>query len=190
MTGNLAWFCGLIYLLSEIGLGIAKRARRGDSQLKDAGSLRLLWTVIGSSVFLAFLLAGSLPGLDLGARAAAVTRPLGLLVFVAALALRWYAIVYLGRYFTVNVAIARDHRVIDSGPYRYVRHPSYTGALAAFLGLGLLLNNAAALLMITVPPLLVFLRRIHIEEAALLAGLGDNYRAYMQRTRRLIPGLY
>ena len=44
--------------------------------------------------------------------------------------------------------------------------------------------------MITVPPLLVFLRRIRIEEAALLAGLGDNYRAYMQRTRRLIPGLY
>ena len=111
-------------------------------------------------------------------------------MFIGALALRWYAIVYLGRYFTVNVAIARDHRVIDSGPYRYVRHPSYTGALAAFLGLGLLLNNAAALLMIIVPPLLVFLRRIRIEEAALLAGLGDNYRAYMQRTRRLIPGLY
>ena len=125
MIGNLASFCSLIYLLSEIGLGIAKRARQGDSQLQDAGSLRLLWTVIGISVFLAFLLAGSLPALDLGAGAAVVTRPLGLLVFIGALALRWYAS-SIGRYFTVNVAIARDHRVIDSGPYRYVRHPSYT----------------------------------------------------------------
>jgi protein-S-isoprenylcysteine O-methyltransferase len=190
MTGNLASFCGLIYLLSEIGLGVAKRARRGETQLKDAGSLRLLWIVIGISTFLAFLLAGSLPDLTFGAGAATVTRPLGLGVFIAGLALRWYAIVYLGRFFTVNVAIASDQRVIDTGPYRYVRHPSYTGALAAFLGIGLLLNHAAALVMITVPPLLVFLRRIHIEEAALLAGLGDNYRAYMRRTRRLVPGIY
>lgn len=190
MTASLASFCGLLYFLSEVGLGIAKRARRSGAQAKDGGSLRLLWIVIVISVVLAYVLAGSVPGLSLGSGAATVTQPLGLLVFLSGLALRWYAIVYLGRFFTVNVAIASDHRVIDTGPYRYVRHPSYTGALMAFLGIGLLLNNAASLLVLVVPPVLVFLHRIRIEEAALLGALGDNYRAYMQRTRRLVPGLY
>ena len=65
--------------------------------------------------------------------------------FVVGIAIRWYAIVYLGRFFTVNVAIAADHRLIDSGPYRFVRHPSYIGALMAFLGLGLTLGNWVSL---------------------------------------------
>ena len=111
-------------------------------------------------------------------------------VFVAGLTLRWYAIVHLGRFFTVNVSIAADHRLIDTGPYRIVRHPSYTGALMAFLGLGLCMANWASLLSLLVPICLVFLRRIHVEEAVLLEALGDQYRDYMRRTKRLIPAIY
>ena len=115
---------------------------------------------------------------------------LGIALFAAGLALRWYAIVHLGRFFTVNVSIAADHRLIDTGPYRIVRHPSYTGALMAFLGLGLCIANWASLLSLLVPICLVFLRRIHVEEAVLLQALGDQYRDYMRRTKRLIPALY
>jgi len=90
----------------------------------------------------------------------------------------------------VNVAIAADHRLIDTGPYRYLRHPSYTGALLAFLGLGLCMGNWASMLVMIVPIFLVFLRRMNVEEAALLKGLGEPYREYMLRTKRLVPGLY
>ena len=109
---------------------------------------------------------------------------------VAGLALRWYSIIYLGRFFTVNVAIATDHRLIDTGPYRFIRHPSYTGALMAFGGVGLCLCNWASLAVMFVPTLLVFMRRMHVEEVALIQGLGNTYRDYMRRTKRLIPAVY
>ena len=58
----------------------------------------------------------------------------GVVLFVAGLLLRWWAIIVLGRFFTVDVSIAEGHELIESGPYRFIRHPSYTGALLAFLG--------------------------------------------------------
>jgi protein-S-isoprenylcysteine O-methyltransferase len=121
---------------------------------------------------------------------ATALRWLGVTLYAAGLILRWYAILHLGRFFTVNVAIAADHRVIDTGPYRFVRHPSYTGALMAFLGLALCLANWASLTVLVVPVFFVFLRRIQVEEAALLQALGDEYRGYMSRTKRLIPAVY
>jgi protein-S-isoprenylcysteine O-methyltransferase len=101
-----------------------------------------------------------------------------------------YAIVHLGRFFTVNVAIAANHRLIDTGPYRFVRHPSYTGALMALLGLALCLANWVSLAVMLIPVFLVFLRRMHVEEGVLLQALGDQYRDYMHRTKRLIPAIY
>jgi protein-S-isoprenylcysteine O-methyltransferase len=90
----------------------------------------------------------------------------------------------------VDVAVAADHKVIDSGPYRFVRHPSYTGVLLAFFGVGLSLANYVSLFLLTVPITAVFLYRIRVEEAALTSGLGEPYRRYMDKTRRLIPFLY
>jgi protein-S-isoprenylcysteine O-methyltransferase len=90
----------------------------------------------------------------------------------------------------VNVAIAADHKVVDTGPYRLVRHPSYTGALLALLGLGVCERNWLALALMVIPALSVLLWRIHIEEKALTAALGDAYASYSVRTRRLIPFVY
>jgi protein-S-isoprenylcysteine O-methyltransferase len=88
------------------------------------------------------------------------------------------------------VAIASDHQLVEAGPYRWLRHPSYAGALLAFLGLGLCLHNWAALAAVVVPVSVVFWRRMRIEEAALLGTFGERYRDYMRRTRRLIPFIY
>ena len=114
----------------------------------------------------------------------------GLTLFAIGILLRWYSIVHLGRFFTVDVSIAGDHKVIDSGPYRLVRHPSYSGALLAFVGYGLCLRNWAALLIVVIPITAAFLWRIHVEERALTETLGDDYRRYASRTERLIPFLY
>jgi protein-S-isoprenylcysteine O-methyltransferase len=185
---DVASILSVILLVSEIGLAIAKRAGR-DGARADRGSLALLWVVIALSVNAGFVLALNAPRLHWwGFEGPAAI--LGVLVFVAGLVLRWYSIVYLGRFFTVNVAIAKDHQLIDQGPYRRVRHPSYTGALLTFLGIGVCLANGAALAAILLPTFLVFRRRMNIEEQALLAGLGETYREYMARTWRLVPRLY
>ncbi len=83
-----------------------------------------------------------------------------------------------------------DRGSLGLGPYRIVRHPSYTGALMAFLGLALCLANWASLAVLLVQIFLVFRWRVHVEEAALIDALGEPYRDYMKRTKRLIPGVY
>ena len=178
---------GPLFGLSEFGLLLAKRSRAGAASA-DEGSLRMLWVVILCSLGLATLAGILLPG----ANSAFLIRlrPLAAALFIGGLALRWYAIVYLGRLFTVNVAIAADHSLIDSGPYRYIRHPSYSGALLAFLGLGISFGNLVSLALVVVPPSLAFMRRIAIEEMALSRALGERYVHYMARSKRLIPGLY
>lgn len=178
---------GSLYGLSELALLLAKRSRAGSASADD-GSLPLLWGVILCSIFLAILAAIFLPG----ANSAFLLRliPLAAAFFIIGLTLRWYAIIYLGRLFTVNVAIAADHPLIDSGPYRYIRHPSYTGALLVFLGLGISFGNIVSFALVVAPPCVAFTRRIAIEEAALTRALGERYLLYMARTKRLIPGLY
>ena len=188
MANSIASVLGFIYVLSELGLALKKRAKADESRNVDRGSLTLLWIVIVASVTLAFNIAYTLPAA--GMSGDPTLRFLGIVVFAAGLAIRWYAIVHLGRFFTVNVAIAAGHRLIDTGPYRFVRHPSYTGALMAFLGLALCLANWASLAVMLVPVFLVFLRRMHVEEEALLQAFGNQYRDYMHRTKRLIPAVY
>jgi protein-S-isoprenylcysteine O-methyltransferase len=179
---------GLLFVLSEVALAKFKRAKSGEARDADRGSLLLLWVVIVLAVNLAYFLPSLVPSLGFGPRGAFVN--VGAALFAAGLALRWYAILYLGRFFTVNVAISRDHRLIDTGPYRFIRHPSYSGALVAFVGLGLCIGNWASLATILVPTLVVFSWRIRVEEQALLAALGEPYFNYMQRTKRLMPAIY
>jgi protein-S-isoprenylcysteine O-methyltransferase Ste14 len=114
----------------------------------------------------------------------------GLGVLAAGVALRVWAIVTLGRLFKFVVVIQDGHRVVASGPYRLLRHPSYTGALAGFLGAGIALDSWLSVLALVLIPLLAIGVRIRVEEAELARALGEEYRAYARRTRRLVPGLW
>ncbi len=154
----------------------------------DHSSLRVLWIVIGLSIWFALWLTTHF-------RSAHLPHPkfflaLAVALFVFGLVLRWWSIIQLGRFFSVNVAIAHDHELIEAGPYRYVRHPSYTGVLVAFLGFGLSLGNWAALLGLLLPIFIAFLYRMHIEERTLIDALGEKYVRYCGRTKRLVPFLY
>jgi protein-S-isoprenylcysteine O-methyltransferase len=104
--------------------------------------------------------------------------------------LRWWAIITLGRFFTVDVTIEKDHELVERGPFRVVRHPSYTGVLLVFVGLGLSLGNWAALLVILLPIGVAFIHRMNVEEDALTGALGAHYTDYMRRTKRLVPFIY
>lgn len=178
---------GILYGCSEIALSIFKRSR-GAARQADDRTLRFLWVTILVSVALAVMAAALLPRAH--SRWLEFLYPLGLLLFAAGLALRWWSIVHLGRFFTVDVAIATDHHVVDTGPYRLVRHPSYAGAILAFAGYGICLGNWVSLLAVTLPIARAFLLRIEVEERALSAALGHSYREYASRTRRLLPFVY
>jgi len=177
---------GLAYGISEAGLAFLKRSR-DDSVDADDASLRMLWITIVLSVTAGIMASLRVPSAAMGG------APLfwsGCALFGAGLALRWYSISYLGRFFTVNVAIHSRHEVIDTGPYARIRHPSYSGALLAFLGLALTLTNWLSVAIIMAPILLAFGRRMTVEEAALASALGTPYTNYMRRTKRLVPFAY
>jgi protein-S-isoprenylcysteine O-methyltransferase Ste14 len=114
----------------------------------------------------------------------------GLVLASAGIALRQWAVAVLGPFFTVDVRVQTGQTVIDRGPYRWVRHPSYTGLIMVFAGLGLALGNWAALAAAAVVPTAALLVRIRLEERALLDALGDDYRRYAEGRRRLIPGVW
>jgi len=100
---------------------------------------------------------------------------------------RYYCMRVLGRYFTFNVAVHAGQTVVEAGPYRYVRHPSYTGAIITLAGFGLTLGNWAGLLALLACGALGYAYRIRVEESALLVALGEPYKEYMTRTWRLVP---
>jgi protein-S-isoprenylcysteine O-methyltransferase Ste14 len=117
-------------------------------------------------------------------------RYMGLLMLTIGIAIRWAAILQLGRFFNSTVTIHKDHQIIRHGLYRFVRHPAYTGALIAHAGLGLAFGSWVSLSMSTLPFLFAALYRIKVEEQALSESFGDAYLLYQQRTARLIPKLY
>jgi protein-S-isoprenylcysteine O-methyltransferase len=180
----LFWICAGIWAAYEVVLAI--RARAGEAG-RDRSFVPLTFSV--------------LCGLALGvlaARSGHLTLPgpgwwpvaLGLAVFAAGLVVRAWAVRELGRFFQFTVVVQADHRVVDSGPYRLVRHPSYTGLLMASLGLGAMLGTWLSIPACLVPPMIGFGIRLRSEEAVLARELGAPYRAYMQRTKRLVPRVW
>src|SRR5207249_1304025 len=178
---------GLIYLISELLLTVTRRSRSRTGTKQDRSTLRVVWLVIMVSVA---------AGIYVAKQWTAATLPhqrsfefVGVVLFVAGLFLRWWAIITLGRFFTVDVTIEKDHELVERGPFRMVRHPSYTGVLLAFVGFALSLGNWAALLVILMPIFVAFVRRMNVEEEALSQALGRHYAEYMARTKRLVPGV-
>jgi protein-S-isoprenylcysteine O-methyltransferase len=161
------------------------RAGNGDRP-DDRGSLRVLAILFTVSWAAAF---GLSPIAQFSFNSLWVIRA-GLLLMCLGELLRWWSIAVLGRFFTVNVAIREEHRVIDTGPYRWVRHPSYTAILLFHFGVALALDNALSVAGIMLPAAIGLLNRIRVEESVLLGSLGDAYRVYMKRTKRLIPAIY
>ena len=120
-------------------------------------------------------------------RPGAVAFSAGLAGFLAGLGLRGWSFAALGRYSTYAIVVSPVQPVIATGPYRLLRHPSYAGALLICSGAGLMSANWAGVAAMTLLPLAVTVWRIRLEENALLAGLGDRYRAYAASRKRLVP---
>jgi len=178
---------GMAYGASELLLLLKKRAG-GAAESRDRGTLAGVWLAAIASIGGSILVASTV-----SAGRYAVTgwvARLALALFLGGLALRWWSILTLGRFFTVDVALHADHQLVRRGPYRALRHPSYTGALAAFVGVGLVYGSVPGLLVLCVPITLALLWRIRVEERALAERFGAAWERHCERTWRLVPFLW
>ena len=174
--------------IAEFVLAIKTRAARSAGGQSRGGSFRVMWAVIALSMISA--LAAQLSTAPRLPAPTNVRLTAGSVVLLLGLVFRLWSILVLGRYFSVDVAIQESHEIVRRGPYRYLRHPSYTGLMIGFLGFGIALGNWLSLFLAVFPTTAVILYRISVEEQALLAEFGEEYERYRAATKRLVPGIY
>jgi protein-S-isoprenylcysteine O-methyltransferase Ste14 len=173
------------WILFEVVTGRSRKAK-GAAKGKDRGSLYFLVGMIWVGIFLEFMLCFRFQGAAIPWRRVEIFFA-GIALMWVGVAFRYYCMRVLGRYFTFDVAIHGGQTVVEAGPYRYIRHPAYTGAFVTVIGFGLTLGNWAGLLALVTCVAIGYMYRIHVEETALLQALGEPYRKYMGRTWRLVP---
>jgi protein-S-isoprenylcysteine O-methyltransferase Ste14 len=181
------WALFGVFALGEYAIRFrSRRNRRGRPTER--------WSLV---VVSASALGGTVAAIELatwgGGSMGAAAWPLfflGIVLMVAGIVIRQWSILTLGRFFTIDVRVTPDQTVVERGPYRWVRHPSYTGLILFFTGFGLALGNWASLIVLAVVPTAGLVLRIRSEERALLASLGDDYRRYAAGRRRLFPGIW
>jgi protein-S-isoprenylcysteine O-methyltransferase Ste14 len=171
----------VVWFLSELRQALR---RRSNAATTDRNSLLLLRVCITLGVLFAAW------ALRLGVTAfgaSGITLAIAFLLMWCGIALRWWSFHTLGRYFTFSVMTSADQPVITTGPYRWLRHPSYTGVLLALIGTGVAFGDWLSLAALVVLPLIGLLYRIHVEESALARTLGPLYTTYASTRKRIIP---
>jgi len=168
----------LLWLVVESRVARGEVAK-GETRL-DRGTLELYAAGRMATVLAALVLPTAAPP--------AAVLALGGLVFVGGVLFRLRAIWELGRFYSHRVRVAAAHRIIDSGPYRIVRHPAYTGMLAAHLGFVMVFFNWMSLAFLVGLLLVGIVLRIRVEERVLYQLPG--YRAYSRNRKRLVPGVW
>jgi protein-S-isoprenylcysteine O-methyltransferase Ste14 len=162
------------------------KASRKEALVQDHGSMGILIGLEWVGIALNFLLGGLFMAAAIPWHRTALFL-LGVTLILLGVALRWYAIWTLGSYFTRHVAVSADQKVMQNGPYRYIRHPAYSGTFLTMLGVGLAMTNWASLVALLMCVLLGHMYRVRVEEKALIQTIGQPYVEYMHRTRRFIP---
>src|SRR6202163_4720968 len=179
------WIIFYAWIGAESWLGYRRRRLPSGSTDRDSRSqnwgIGAVWTAVAVGIGLAF----AFPDVAITTGRSAIFVA-GLVLMLAGIALRWYAVWVLGASFTVDVATRPGQPVVESGPYRWIRHPSYTGGLLTVLGVLVCCCNPVSLVALSIA-LAGYAYRIRIEERALATDLGAPYREYMRRTKRLIP---
>lgn len=172
----------------EVALLVRDLVRGQGRRGRDRGTRLIVSLSLGGSIFTGVLMRRWAPAADIPAADALAAA--GVIVIWLGLAVRVWAVLTLGESFRTFVEVDADQAVVTRGPYRWVRHPSYTGLLLIAAGFGVGAGNWLSLLICAVVPPLGLLPRIAVEEGELIRVLGQRYRDYQKTTHRLVPGLW
>jgi protein-S-isoprenylcysteine O-methyltransferase Ste14 len=175
---------------------VLRQRRRGtnrspvtSSSDRDPASVRLLALTWWPAGIAALAAAAGLPRLDISPRWRGPCQLAGVAVTGTGITLRQWAITTLGRFFVGHVLVQPGQTVVSSGPYRWLRHPSYTGLWLEMTGIGLGTGNVAGMATCTLLPLIGITARINGEERELTASL-PGYREYIHGRPRLVPHIW
>ncbi len=111
----------------------------------------------------------------------------GILCAIFSFKLRWAAIAALGKFWSLHVEMRENHEFVQSGPFRFVRHPVYFSMILELAAFGLICSAWWALLAVPFAFIPVLIMRLRLEEPALIEQFGDAYREYQRRVPMLIP---
>ncbi|MGH7608613.1 MAG: methyltransferase family protein [Candidatus Dormibacteria bacterium] len=183
------WTLMATWVASEVTLQLRSRASapaHAEDQL-DHGSMAALigsvWGAVGGG------LAAAANGGRARPRSTRLAVAGGSALMAAGICLRWWAIIALGEFFTVRVAISPRQRLVQRGPYLWIQHPGYAGALLTVAGCLWCCDNRVALALSPLP-VAAFARRVTIEERALAEQFGAEYRDYAAARKRLVPFIF
>lgn len=172
----------------EIAIAVKTRALLTPTSALEYRSERFIWLVVALALLLALWLKqqhlAPLPFAPVSRQICAVA------LFSAGLSLRFAAVLTLGSFFSTSVITQDRHVLVENGPYRWIRHPAYTGLLGCFLAAGVAMGDCLALLSLLGPIAYVLKQRMQVEEQCLQQHFGQAYAAYCRKTRKLLPGIY
>ena len=184
----LFWLLLFLYIVAEYGFSIRARIlRRGKAKQKklDRGSFFLVMLGMNFFVFLSFVFGfrklGELPF---------YMSYVGDVLIIIGTVIRFSAIIQLGRFFSVTVGVVADQKLIQTGLYKKIRNPSYTGVWLVAIGFALALRTWWGALLTAIGVLFIFAYRIHVEEKAMIQQFGDKYVSYMRRTKKMFPWIW
>lgn len=168
---------------------MAMRTRRKEEIVEsgDKGSLWILYISITLGYFFSFSIGATRLGRIFYWDAFFAA---GMVLVMTGLIIRLTSIKTLKQHFTYTVTKIHDHELIQSGLYRWIRHPGYLGQLLVFVGLAAALSNWLSIVFMIIPIMIGYSHRIKIEEEFMASQLGENYREYQKRTKKMIPGIY
>jgi protein-S-isoprenylcysteine O-methyltransferase Ste14 len=175
-----------VWVAFEFVMALRQRWRVGGRPARDPSGL-VLSTCIAGSVFASVRLGRDGPLLWPGGRVWPLVS--GLALIAGGIGLRAWSIATLGRFFQYRIQVQAEHKVVTEGPYRFVRHPSYTGIALVLLGIALATGDVLSLVPVAVLGGLGLAVRIGAEERQLTEALGPQYESFAARRKRLVPGI-
>lgn len=190
-VGEIVWVLGIVgwYVIRYPFERRAKRVRVVTNRRSPSEIVGLVSALFGLAILPGFYVATGIPeAADYPARWWAVA--LGAIIFASALWVFRRAHKELGRNWSITLEIRERHALVSGGPYALVRHPMYTSFMLMGLGQAFLLSNWVAGLAGLIGFAVLFFLRVDKEERMMLENFGPQYRAYMERTKRIIPYLY
>ena len=177
------------YGFFEIFMSIRQRRNRKLDivQKGDKASIYLLLSLIAIGFYLAFQFGMSKTGRIYHWN---TMFAIGVILVIAGMIIRITSIQTLKQHFTFTVTKIEGHELIESGLYKYIRHPGYLGQILLFGGIGISMSNWLSAVSMLIPVCIGFIYRIYVEEKFMTQQMGKAYLDYKSRTKRLIPFFY
>jgi len=177
----------VLYGFFEIFMSRRGNRKREISETGDKGSIWIIVLAISAGYWLSFAIASTKIGRIYHWNSLII---IGAILAAVGLIIRISSILKLKQQFTYTVTKVENHQLIETGLYKYIRHPGYLGQIIIFLGIATALSNWISILLMIIPVSAGFMNRMRIEEKFLTQQMGQKYTEYQKRTKKLIPYIF